>query len=268
MVAVVLVTRVKLLSKAREKPNDVMFTNPLAPYGQALRDFDRGDTSATIIMHSDLGEHDDMPVSIFFREPADFFPFERAALDLCRGRVLDLGAGTGVHSLALQARGFPVTAVETVPEAVEIMRKRGAQDVVQANFLDFEPPVVDTVLMMMNGIGPVGTLDGLDRFLRRAPRFLNSEGQILVDSGAANVREESSDAITIEWPTREGNYIGEAWISLEYRGERGPPFRELYVDSDTLADHTARAGWACEIVLEEGGGYLFRLTRTTAAKEL
>jgi len=32
----------------------------LDPYGQALRDFADGDPSSTIVVHSDLGEHDDL----------------------------------------------------------------------------------------------------------------------------------------------------------------------------------------------------------------
>ena len=47
-----------------------------------------GDTEATIVVFSDFGEHDEMPVSIFFREPSAFFPFEEAALERCRGRVV------------------------------------------------------------------------------------------------------------------------------------------------------------------------------------
>ena len=62
-----------------------MKTDALAPRGRALQDYFAGDTDATIIVFSDFGEHEEIPVSIFFREPSAFFPFERAALELCRG---------------------------------------------------------------------------------------------------------------------------------------------------------------------------------------
>ena len=49
---------------------------------------------------------------------------EEAALDLCRGRTLDVGAGAGCHSLILQERGLDVVAIDVAPEAVEVMRNQ------------------------------------------------------------------------------------------------------------------------------------------------
>ena len=205
-----------------------------------------------------------MPVSLFFREPENFFPFERTALELCRGTVLDFGAGTGVHSLALQDLGFSVTALEVLPEAVEIMRDRGVQHVVHEDGLTYSGRPVDTMLMLMNGIGPVGTLESLQDFLLRVGRLLRPGGQILVDSAEVTRREEASDAPPIEWPPRTGEYVGEAWIRLEYRGALGAPFRELYLDSDTLSQRAGEAGWRTDITFDgEGGSYLARLTRPT-----
>lgn len=120
-------------------------------HGRALRDFADGDPSTTIVVHSDLGEHDEMPISFFFRDPANFLPGEQEMLNLCTGTVLDLGAGTGVDTLALQERGLTVTAVEVVPAAVEIMRERGVQNPVCADMFEFETEPVDTILMIMNG---------------------------------------------------------------------------------------------------------------------
>ena len=244
-----------------------MKTDALAPHGRALQDYYAGDTDATIVVFSDFGEHDEMPVSIFFREPSAFFPFEEAALDLCRGRVLDIGAGTGVHTLPLQERGVDVCAVEIVSEAVEIMRARGVRNVFAGDMFELKLAPADTLLMMMNGIGPVGTLDGLDSFLKRLPEMLNSGGQILVDSGDVRHRQVVTGTGGFDWPPRTGDYVGEAWIRLEYLGEVGEPFRELYVDFDTLKESSNRQGWDCERVFGETESYVARLTqpdRTTS----
>jgi 2-polyprenyl-3-methyl-5-hydroxy-6-metoxy-1,4-benzoquinol methylase len=91
-------------------------------------------------------------------------------LELCRGRVLDVGAGTGVHTLYLQDRGFDVCAIDVLPDAVEIMRRRGTRDARLADIRDFEADPFDTILMMMNGTGILATLEGLDSFLRDVPR--------------------------------------------------------------------------------------------------
>lgn len=234
---------------------------PLAPHARALRDYHEGDHHAVMITHSSLGECDELPVAVFFREPDDFFPFERMALELCRGRVLDAGAGTGVHTVALQKRGVEVRAVELLPEAVEIMLERGVRNARCADMFELEGERYDTLLMLMNGIGPVGTLAELDPFLAWAGRLLAPGGQILVDSGEALISEPPPGAPEWEWPepTADG-YPGEAWIRLEYRGEVGAPFRELYADAETLAAHVERGGWRCEFAFtDEAGAYLARL---------
>ena len=241
-----------------------MQVGPLTGYGRALRDYHAGAVDASLIVHSDLGEHDELPLSIFFRTPDEFFPFERDTLDLCRGTVLDLGAGTGVHSLAVQERGFSVRAVEIVPAALEIMQARGVRDVVRGDGFACDGEPADTLLMMMNGIGPTGTLDGLDDFLGRAGSLVKPSGQILMDSAKVQRREEAPGAPDVSWPPRTGDYIGEAWVRLEYRGELGPPFRELYLDFGTLADHAVRANWKSEVVSGEAdGAYVARLTLAT-----
>lgn len=240
----------------------VTYNDPRGPHGRALRDFFAGDRNASIVVHSSLGEHEELPVAVFFRAPEDFFPFERAALPLCRGRVLDIGAGTGVHTLYLQEQGFEVCAIDVIPEAVEIMRAAGVRDARLADVWAFEDEPFDTILMMMNGIGILGTLEGLDRFLRQVGRLLKPDGQIVLDSGPAHVVGEPDDAAVEVGISGDAAYHGEAWITLEYRGQRGPPFRELYADSETLIRHAAAAGFQCDLVFrDELGGYVARLWR-------
>lgn len=224
-------------------------------HGRSLWDYFNGDTGAVITVRSDLGEHDELPVAGWFRTPGTSWGPEQAALELCRGRVLDVGAGAGVHSLVLQERGLSVCAIDFVPQAVEIMRRRGVRDVHQADLFRFEfSEPFDTVLMFANGAGICETLAGLDRFLRWAPRLLTPGGQILVDS--TDVRGQAGR----EWRD-DGRYIGEIEFQLEYRGAMGAPFPQLYVDSDTLAGHAGRAGWSVNVVAREGASYLAQLRR-------
>ena len=234
------------------------------PHGRALWDYFEGDLSAAVVVHSDLGEREELPVAVWFREPAGFWDLERAALELCRGRVLDVGAGTGCHSLALQERGLYVCAIDVVPEAVEIMRRRGVRETRRADLFELEPEAFDTILMLSNGVGLVETLLGLDRFLRDVGRLLSPGGQILLDSTDVRPPPAAEAPHAPGLPLREdGRYAGEIHFQLEYRGQKGAPFPQLYVDADTLADRAASAGWAC-IVIARGsrGAYLARLTRS------
>lgn len=227
----------------------------LRPYGRALSAYESGDVSASITLHTSLGEYDSLPIRLFFREGDDLLPFEVAALERCRGRVLDAGAGTGVHALALQERGLAVTAIDIVPEAVDIMRDRGVNDARQTDLFRLrDPDGFDTILMMMNGTGPLGTLDGLDRFLERAPGWLRRGGRVILDSSQVEPQDPPPNAPPADWPDEPAAYVGEAWICIEFEGERGAPFRELYVDHTTLEGHAHRAGWRSSLIFHDEHG--------------
>ena len=153
-----------------------------APHGAALRAFLAGREDAEVVVRGEDGEEERTPARVFFRGPKEFSSLEEVALDLCRGRVLDVGAGAGCHSLVLQERGLAVVAIDVAPEAVEVMRSRGVRDVRCGDVFAWAGGRFDTLLILMNGIGLVGSLDGLDRFLRDTSRLLNAGGQILLDS--------------------------------------------------------------------------------------
>ena len=224
--------------------------------------YHRGQHDVTIVVYDDY-ERDEAPLSYFFREPDQFPPLELMALDQCRGRALDVGAGSGCHSLELERRGLSVTALEILPGLVDILRRRGLRDVRQTTWMELSPgEPYDTVLMMMNGLGLAETLAGLDRFFRDARRLVKPDGQVLADSTDVRVRMDPDARRTGIMNRPDGRYIGELHFQLEFEGRKGPPFAQLYVDPETLADKAAAGGWGCEILRQpdEYGNYLVRLT--------
>ena len=230
-------------------------------HGVSLLDYFNGDTSATIAVYGELVPRREVPVNLFFREPADFPMLEKKAIELCRGRVLDIGAGAGCHSLALQDRGLSVMALDFLPECVEVMKGRGVREAHCANIHTFQSAPFDTLLSLMNGTAMVRDIAGLQPFLRDTRRLLKADGQFLVDS--TDMRRVAAPGIQayLEKKRNKGEYFGEMNLQLEYKGRRGAPFTQLYVDAETLSDHASQSGWACEIVeREESGRYLARLT--------
>lgn len=230
---------------------------PLAPHVAALRAYHRGREDAAVRVRSSLGEDEALPAAVFFRGGGELFPWERYALELARGDVLDLGAGTGVHALELQARGLDPLALEDQPGLVALMAQRGVRRTLRADFRLWAGRPADTVLMLMNGLGPAGTLAGLGRFLRHARRLVATGGQLLVDIAQALPEPGPRPA---DLP-RAGAFAGEAWIELAFDGRRGRPFRELYLDIETLSRAAREAGWRAAVAFEDGeGAFLVRLS--------
>jgi 2-polyprenyl-3-methyl-5-hydroxy-6-metoxy-1,4-benzoquinol methylase len=180
----------------------------MSPYSSALLDFFNGDRLAKVIVHREDGLKSDMPMDVFFRPPSVFSSLERTALGLCRGEVLDVGAGGGCHSLALQERRIRVLAIDISPQAVEIMSKRGVRQVQCADVFELQASPFDTLLLMMHGLGMVGSLPGLDRFLSHAHHLIKPGGQILCDSLDVHTTTGPIHLAYQEANRRTGRYFG------------------------------------------------------------
>jgi SAM-dependent methyltransferase len=240
-----------------------MTTDPWGPLGLALLAYYHGDRTASVQIRIEDGNADPLSVAEFFRDGEELPDVEQVALDQCCGRVLDLGAGAGTHALALQARSLEVVALDVSPLAVEVMRHRGVRDARLGDLFAFSGERFDTVLLMMNGIGVVGDLAGLDRFLDVARGLIEPGGQVLFDSTDLRLGADDEERAQREARVLEGRYFGQVRMRMTYRGRDGAPYFWLFLDPETLADHAAQAGWRTEILHNEPTGeFAARLTRS------
>lgn len=229
------------------------------PVGKALLDYLQGKREEQINVLSPDVEEDVIPVHYMFRSFDDMPEVEQKALRLCRGEVLDVGAGAGCHSLWLQEQGMTVTALEQSTGSVEAMQKQGLKDVRQGNIWEWQEGQYDTVLLMMNGIGMAGKLEHVPEFLRKLKSLLKPGGQILFDS---------TDLIYLflddeggAWIDLNDKYIGEVEYEMEYEGIRSGSFPWLFLDYDLLDEAAEMTGLQAEKVLSTDlYGYLACLT--------
>jgi SAM-dependent methyltransferase len=231
--------------------------------GQALLDYQHGHHSAALTVQCSAAEDEQLPAAYLFRTLLAMPELERQALDECRGRVLDLGAGAGCHTLELQSRGFAdVRAIDQSAGAVQVMQARGVQQVARHDVFDKRGPderPYDTILLLMNGIGLAGTLEGLDKFLLHARTLLAPDGQILATSSDISYLYEDEDGALVF--DLNGPYYGEVTYNFEYKGQVGEPFPWLFIDASLLEDAARQAGYEVEFLGEdEAGQYLVRLT--------
>lgn len=230
------------------------------PMGQAIRDYYETGRAGRLRVFSLQFEEDEMPVATLFRTEAEMPPLERKALELCRGRVLDVGAGAGCHSLALQERGMEVTAIDISQLSVDVMLRRGVKEARVADLFDESfAGCYDTVLMLMNGSGIVARLERMPLFFRRMKLLLAQGGQVLMDSSDLRyIYEDEDGAMDIDLNAR---YYGELDFRMQYKKVKGAPFGWLYVDFDTLSGYARESGFRAELVAEGGHyDYLARLS--------
>jgi SAM-dependent methyltransferase len=214
-------------------------------YGAALKDYYTQSAVEPLILYTNNStEKEIMPIDLFFRGKDGFPEQELIALALCEGKVLDVGAGVGSHSLYLQEVGFDVTALELSQSACEIMKSRGVKKVVNKNIFDYQDEKFDTLLFLMNGIGLVENIDGLKRLFEHAKKLLNPGGQLLFDSSDIDYYYHNDK-------DKPAHYYGEIKFQYEYKGQKGNPFGWLYIDQNELIKIGNQSGWIVQILDED-----------------
>ena len=227
------------------------------PIGAAIMDFADTKKPKDIIVSSDLCEDDIIPVEVLFRKYSDMPELEQMALGRSKGKVLDVGAGAGAHSLELQDRGCEVFPIEISNGAVSYMKKVGLNPR-KINFFDLKDEKYDTILMMMNGIGIAGKLSNLEKTLLQAKNLLNKGGRILCDSSDIKYLYEDEDGSM--WIDLNNEYYGNFRFQMQYKKEKGPWFDWLYVDFDNLFQAAKKVGLKANRIYESDDHYLAELT--------
>jgi len=229
--------------------------------GAAILDYQQHGKASRLHVLSSMFDEDEMPVAHLFRTERDMPPLERKALSLCRGNILDVGAGAGCHVLALQQKGQQVMAIDISPLSCEAMLQRGIQNVQCINL--FNPllkATFDTILLLMNGTGIAGKVANLPTLLNRLKELLATDGQVLIDSSDLKYLFEDEDGTYNMDP--DDPYYGEVDYQMVYGKVKGEPFDWLYADFPLLQTVAATCGLKAELIAEgEHYDYLARITR-------
>jgi len=224
--------------------------------GLAIKNFYDKTSRGKLYVHDTFGPKVEMPISIYFRNEKQLPALEKKALKLCKGNVLDIGAGAGSHALVLQHRNLDVVGLEISPAACEVMKDRGLKNVVREDIFKFDNEKFDTLLLLMNGIGLCGDLKGFRKFLKKAEKLLNENGILIFDSSDISYMYEGD-----EFP--KDKYYGEVSCRYEYQKQVTDWFNWLYLDQKTLRNIASEECWDLELIYEdENDQYLVKLQRS------
>ena len=229
------------------------------PMGSAIYDYYMTGKAGKLVVRSSMFDDDEIPVESLFREYEEMPAIEQVALDAAYGRILDVGAGSGCHSVALKKMGKEPVAVDISELSVKVMKERGL-DAHCVNFYDEDySEKFDTVLMLMNGTGIAGNIDNMPAFFARLRSLLNPDGCVLIDSSDLSYLYEDEDGnLEIDLAA---DYYGQVDYQMAYKDVEGESFDWLYADFETLSYYAEESGFRCDLVAEgEHYDYLAKLT--------
>lgn len=230
-------------------------------FGKAILDYQTNNAPQDLITETSISEPDEMSVAYLFRSFDQMPAIEQAALQLSRGKILDVGCGAGSHSLYLQNdKNLTVTSIDISAHAIEACKLRGLNDARNIDLMALDNEKFDTILLLMNGAGMCGRLKNIGAFLQKLKSLLYDDGQILLDSSdIIYMFDEDEDGG--KWIPSDEEYYGEVVFNIQYKGQKEDPFNWLYIDYNTLQNAAHAAGLQCQLVREgEHYDYLAKLS--------
>lgn len=224
------------------------------PFGEAVSDYFTNPSQALdIVVDSTITEGESISPSYFFRDFEVMPPLEKAALNQVHGKVLDVGACAGAHTLYLQANGIDVKAIDISIKCCETMRNRGVKSVECIDYFQLQENIkYDTILFMMNGIGIAGNLEGARMLLEKAKYLLNPNGKILFDSSDIEYMYYEEDGS--KWIDLNSEYYGELHYDIAYKKQSAASFNWLFIDPEKMNELARLSGYTFTL-LQEGEHY-------------
>lgn len=228
------------------------------PLGTMMLDYLNGNHLAYVEVESATLDMWKMKGETMFRNYSEMDELEQRALKLCRGKILDVGAGSGCHSLHLQQNNMEVDALDISPGCIQVMSKREVKNIIHQNLFSLTETKYKTILMLMNGLGICGSLDGCNLFLQFIKTILDKDGQVIADSCDLGSFYEDSQKTDYS----EDGYYGETEFIMRYKTITSEPFNWIYIDFKTLETLADFNGLYCEqIATAKDGRYLARIVK-------
>jgi SAM-dependent methyltransferase len=229
-------------------------------FGKAILDYQTNNKPENIITSTSISEEDEMEVAYLFRSFDEMPAIEQKALQLAKGKTLDVGCGAGSHSLYLQnERNIDVHSIDISENAIQACSLRGLKNAQAIDILNLENEKYDTILLLMNGTGIFETLEKTTIYLQKLKSLLNPNGQVLIDSSdIIYMFDEDEDGG--KWIPSD-TYYGELTFNLHYKNETEDSFPWLYLDYNTLQNAAFANGLQCQLIMEgDHFDYLAQLT--------
>lgn len=219
-------------------------------YGRAILDFYEGKGGFEIFELDDgfidVAMRGALPA--FYFSPFDrWFEHEKQALQLVRGRVLDIGCGAGRHCLYVQERGHEVIGIDNSPLAIEVARRRGVRDarVMSIDEVKRGLGLFDTLLLLGSNFALLQSSTRARELLRQFHEVTAPDAQIL--AGVMDPHHGELAPYCARNVARDPERMpGQLRMRIRYKGYATPWFDSLNVSKPELESVVDGTGWIIE----------------------
>jgi 2-polyprenyl-3-methyl-5-hydroxy-6-metoxy-1,4-benzoquinol methylase len=180
--------------------------------------------------------------------------FERQAIRLAKGKVLDIGCGGGRVLLHIQERGLEAVGIDISPLALELCRRRGAKDVrlLSIRKLSRKTGIFDTIVMYGNNFGLFGNPRRAKWLLKKFYGMTSPDALIIAET-IDPYKTTMKEHLEYHKANRaKGKLGGELRLRIRHKKYIGDWFEYLFVSKKELGEILKGTGWQVKRYFESG----------------
>jgi len=229
-----------------------MRTNCDAYGQQLLAQHHSQQTTVEIIERDDNYIDTGSDPGLYFSEYRQWSPLEKRAINLVKGRVLDVGCGAGRHALYLQEKNFDVTGIDNSPGAIRVCKLRGLKRAIVRPINDvdkFKPASFDTIIMMGNNFGLFGSLENARVILKKFARITAPDALIIAKTLDPYKTDNPLHPSYHHLNRRRGRLGGQIRMRVRYGKAVGEWFDYLFVSPEEMREIFRDTDWQIEELL-------------------
>ena len=160
-----------------------------------------------------------MEPDLYFSDYDSWKPHIQSALQLVKGRVLDIGIGAGRHALYLQEQGFEVVGIDNSLLAVEVSKQRGVMDchVMSIAGIDESLGIFDSIIMLGNNWGLLGGLVQGQAILKQFYNITTDDAKIIAETSNPYATDDPTHLQYHDLNRKKGRMGGQIRFRSRYR---------------------------------------------------
>ncbi len=232
-----------------------MFKDHEDAYGELVTAYYNGEDVVEIVERDDGCIGATSGPQAYFLEYNQWPDHYKEAIQLVRGRVLDVGSGAGRIALYLQNQGHEVLATDNSPKALEVCRLRGVQNTELCPITQLSSRLgnFDNIVMMGNNFGLFGNCKRAKWLLKRFYNMTSSQGRIFAESNDVYETDDPVHLAYHTWNRQRGRMSGQLRVRVRYQKFKTPWFDYLIVSQKEMIDIVQGTGWIIDQFIKSKG---------------
>ena len=210
------------------------------------------------------GREETHPVSDYMLPLLQWDDLERLGIQHVKGKVLDIGCGTGRVLIYLQNLGHEVVGIDLATGAVEASKKKGIKNVYQMSAADlkFADAEFDTIVMYGNNFGVLGDEESIIKMLQTFHRITTEDGLIIAGSSDVAKTDVQVHLDYHKQNVERNRPKGLIKLRVKYKGLVGDWSKLLLASPEEMEYLAEKSGWKLERKYQNGCPYVGVLVKS------